>query len=128
MENETKPVVPDQRAINLSIMERRILIAFALNQTVRMSAAELMTCAAVDSRNYERLVFRDAVNRLARNGILRPFAYVSHNVRVPGLEVAKAQTLPYEEADTMRRHFKPRLINRPPGFPRTVVDLRYFRA
>ena len=47
MENETKPVVPDQRAINLSIMERRILIAFALNQTVRMSAAPNQPAAGV---------------------------------------------------------------------------------
>jgi len=85
-------------------MERRILLAIALNATRTISCAELMTAAAVSRRpEDEAAAFERALYALRARGVIAFRVPVASGCQIPVVHVIDAAALPTAAATVLRR-------------------------
>lgn len=91
-------------AADAAEMERRILLAFALNATRSMSCAELMTAAAVARRpEDEASAFERALYALRARGTVTFHVLAAGGCQIPGVSITGDATLPTAAAAALRR-------------------------
>lgn len=91
-------------AAEAAAMERRILLAIALNATRTMSCAELMAAAAVARRpEDEAPIFECALYALRARGIVQFRVLVASGCQVPVIHVTDDAALPTATAAILRR-------------------------
>ena len=89
-------------AADAAEMERRVLLAFALNSTRSMSCAELMTAAVVARRpEDEASAFERAIYALRARGTVTFHVLAAGGCQIPGVSITSDATLP--AATALRR-------------------------
>jgi len=87
----------------IAVMERRILLAFALNRLRTMTCAEAITAAAVARRPVDEApAFEKAVEGLCAKGTLTMQLVTVAGWKVPTLRVADFGAMPVQTAAALR--------------------------